>query len=310
MKKSIIFSVILLLFVVTLPNDFTYSREKNKHRKTTPSTTTNSGRQIIYLKDGQIFRGTIIAEDKVSITIKTKYNSKRIFRKQIKRILYGYRDLKPIYIELRNGIVINPFLVDQDNEKLIVRMRKDSPKEIFILKNNVKSISTEKIILLHPELFVRSSMFYPVDSGGSNLDRAMSIAGGVSINLPWKQGLRGFFELGHVKSKSKTVEGFSMRVIPLILGVSFRFPLDTITGWKEFYCTPRIGIGGAIVDVNNGEGAELRGYHYIATIGMGLQYDIVSKFVSAGIFLDYLVLGDSKKSMNCIAAGIGINYKL
>ena len=59
----------------------------------------NAYAEMVYLKDGQVISGKIISEDRVWITVKSKYQTVRFKRSEIKRIMYGDRKMEEIYID-------------------------------------------------------------------------------------------------------------------------------------------------------------------------------------------------------------------
>jgi hypothetical protein len=125
--------------------------------------------EFIYLKDGQVIQGAIIAEDAQFYTVKTKYQTRKIARDDVIRIMYGERKMERVYLLLNDGTRDGGYLVDQDAEKIILRDTETSPKERIVLKSKVKQMSSSEIIPLEPSLTFRGGIFLPFNSEGAKL---------------------------------------------------------------------------------------------------------------------------------------------
>ena len=53
--------------------------------------------EIIYLNDGQVLKGSIVKEEKEFIVIKTRFQERKVYRNNITRIMYGARDMEPVF---------------------------------------------------------------------------------------------------------------------------------------------------------------------------------------------------------------------
>ncbi len=82
--------------------------------------------EIVYMKDGQILKGSIIREDRSTLIVKTRFQTRKIYRDHVKRILYGDREMESINILLKSGEILKGYLVDQDAKQVIFREKKDA----------------------------------------------------------------------------------------------------------------------------------------------------------------------------------------
>ena len=262
------------------------------------------GSEIIYLNDGQVIKGAIIEEKSDSITVKTRYQTRRVRRNHIKRIMYGDRDMERIYILFNNGDIINGFLVDQDAKQVIYRESKDSAEEKSIPKSIIKQISNKEIIPLFPEIIFRAGLFVPIDSGGSELGSAPLYIVGLGFNLSWIKGLRLITETGFVKSESKSNENGYFQIVPIVISITGSISIPYID------LVPKVGMGIAVVDYDNGDGEKFRGYDLDMTAGVGAVYEITARSVYAGIWFEYKMLAEASTVMNNILLSAGLSYRL
>lgn len=103
--------------------------------------------ESVFLKNGSIIEGRIVTENDKLIILKIKSGkTKEILRKDILRTVYHekYKDTK--YINKTDGTEIKAFIVDEDSEYYIIRIDLNSPHEISIAKDDVSSISKERLV--------------------------------------------------------------------------------------------------------------------------------------------------------------------
>lgn len=260
--------------------------------------------EIIYLKDGQIIKGDIIKEDSAFITVKTKYQVKRINRIYISRILYGERDLEEINILMNDGSTISGFLIDQDNKQVIIRKDKKSSKETTLLKSNIKQMSPKKIIPLQPDFTFRAGFFQPVSSNGAKLKSSLIFTGSIGFNLPIVDNLRFFLEGGYTKSSGKANSGLYLQIIPISININYGFPIS------YFFIVPRTGIGIAVVEFFDGEKTNVKGYDFVFFGGLGFEYELISKTLRIGLYCDYMLLKEKNASLSNMAFSLGLSYRL
>ena len=160
--------------------------------------------EVIYLKNGKVINGAIVGETKKAIRVKTQDKTLRIKRKDVVRIMYGERKLERIFIQLKDNTLVDGYMIDQDSEKIIFRPDKDNPKEVTVMKSNIQQLSNERILMLMPEISIRSGIFLPVNTKeGSELDLGVIFFGGFGIRLPFIDNSRIQLEIGYVKNTSK-----------------------------------------------------------------------------------------------------------
>lgn len=105
----------------------------------------------VFLKNGAIAEGEIIAEDDIKITLKPLSGEKiTISRGSILRILVHKRYMDRIYLTRTDGFTYEGFIVNEDNSKITLRTSLKSSEEINIPREAVETISrkkpTEKVI--------------------------------------------------------------------------------------------------------------------------------------------------------------------
>ncbi len=265
--------------------------------------------EIIYLHDGETHKGVITKETKKFVTIKTKYQTRKIHRKDIKRILYGEREMEPINIVLQNGKLLKGFLVDQDNNKVIIRSKKDSGEELEINKSSIEQMSNKEIFLLYPRLFLRTGFFFPLGTeGGANLDPALFLSMGTNLRLPWsppyfQKGMsRISLELGYTQSQSADDDKIKLLFIPFIANY---IPVLKL---KHFNLIPKIGIGGAYLSFNNDEDM-VAGLVPLISTGVNVSKEFFDNRLILHLFWDYLFLFEKSNNLHTFILGLAIGYR-
>ncbi|HON79747.1 MAG TPA: hypothetical protein PK544_14735 [Spirochaetota bacterium] len=245
--------------------------------------------EIIYLNDGQVLRGTIIREGKHFITVQTRFQTREVYRKHIKRIMYGERDMEPIYFLMRDGRLINGFLVDQDSRKVVYRKTKDSAEEFTLLKEDISQMSAKEITPLYPDIMLRVGVYAPLNSGGANLGPGVIVMAGYGINFSWIKNSRLLLEAGYAKCDSTSNEGQSMKIMPVMVSGLYSLPFP-FTENEKLRLVPKAGAGIAVVDFEDGEGSQYRGYDFTATGGAGILYEVKKHVFTAGVWVEYNLL--------------------
>ncbi len=260
--------------------------------------------EMIYLKDGQVLKGRIIGETKNEVTVRTRFRTKRIRRRDIIRIMYGERKMEKIYLLMKDGTTRTGFLVDQDASKVIIREREDSSEEITIGKSGIKQMSISgEIIPLNPSFRVRAGYFYPLNSRGAKLKPAPCVFGGSDMNIQFIRKTRFILEAGYVISQGES-EGLTMRFIPLTAGLIYDLPIG------PFHLAPRLSVGTAIIDFDDGEGETSRSFAFASLAGIGITYELMERHLYAGLWPEYAVMRDGKGTLHTITLSLGITYRL
>ncbi len=259
--------------------------------------------EIIYLKDGQVVKGSIIFENKQLVKIKTPYMVRTIKRSRIKRVLYGERDMEKIHILLKDYTIIQGFLVDQDAQKVIYRKTKTSAKDITILKSKIRQLSREEINLLNPEVYIKPGLFYPFNSGGAKVNPTYIIVAGTAINTTVIRNVRAYFETGYTRLDGSKNKDLYIQIIPLMFGLNYHIPIHS------FDIFPRMGAGLTIVDFNNAEGDEFRGFDLFTSVGVEGRYEIIKRHVDIGIALEYSLLVEQEFQMHSTILSVIASYK-
>ncbi|MCP4134523.1 MAG: hypothetical protein GY754_26350 [bacterium] len=266
--------------------------------------------EIIYQKDGQVIKGTIIKENRTHITVKTRYQVRKIRRNRIKRILYGNREMERIHILMKDGSSIRGFLVDQDSVRVYLRKSKESSKEITVLKKDIDRMSSDEIIPFDFAISVRMGLYIPIDSGGSSLSPAPMFIAGFGFNFPWIKRTRILLEGAYVKSDSSVTAGQYIRVIPVTLSGCYEIPFFFLK------IVPKVGVGGAYIQFDEGDGAVENGARDVAEGfgvsflgGAGLRYDIVKRKFFISAWGEYNLLYDGSTTMSNVIVSGGLSYR-
>ncbi len=260
--------------------------------------------EYLYLKDGQVIQGTIESEDAEGYTVKTKYQTKRIPRGDITRIMYGERKMEPIFLLMNDGSSKKGFLVDQDAEKIIIREKEDSPGEITVMKKDVRQISASEIVPLNPSVFVRAGWFLPLNSGGSKLKPAPVYFAGSDINFQYIANMRILLEAGYADCKSSN-RNLDMRFVPLILSARYFYHI----GSTSLSIIPGITAGVTLIDFNDGENSKYRCFAGTAGCIAGIGYEIVRNTFFVEGYSDYLLMSDRKKMLHTVTASLSFSYR-
>ena len=98
--------------------------------------------EYVFLKDGNIIQGQIIAENSTDIVIlKSDKKRETIKRSNTMRVLYTELYLGKIFIQLTNGQNIACYMVDEDRESYTFRMELYSPEEFKYKRDQVLFIA-------------------------------------------------------------------------------------------------------------------------------------------------------------------------
>jgi hypothetical protein len=259
--------------------------------------------EMIYLKDGQVVQGKIVGEGTTDITVQTQFQTKRISRNDILRIMYGERKMEKIYLLMNDGTTQTGFLVDQDASQVIIRDKEDSPKERTIAKSLIKQMSTSgEIVPLDPSISIRGGRFYPFNSKGAKLKPAAMIFGGSDFNLLFIKNTRFIAEAGWAKNKSKQ-KGVTMQFIPIQAGLIYDF------SFSRFHIMPKATFGTCIIDFNDGEGGNERSFAFSSFAGIGLVYELAERHFYAGLWSSYAYMKDKSSYLHGVDVSLGFSYR-
>lgn len=258
--------------------------------------------EYIYMNDGQVIQGTIVSEDADTMTVKTKYQTKKINRSDVLRVMYGERKMERIYLLMKDGTTIKGFLVDQDAEKVVIRETEESPKETSISKDKIKQMSANEIVPLNPSITIHSGLFYPLNSGGSNLKPAFLITAASELNFRWIKKTRVSAEVGFARCSSSNKDLY-MQFVPIQLGATYDI------NFNKFYIIPKFSIGATIIDFDDGEGSATRSIAFSTNIGSAFLYEIIERHLYAGIWTDAGFIRDGGGSLFTISGTVGASYR-
>lgn len=94
--------------------------------------------EFVFLKNGSIIEGKIVADAADSVTIKDKENKvKTVPRNSIMRILYTSLKMGKIYIQKRDGEGLVAFMVDEDRDSYTFRKDLYKPEEFVLQRIDV-----------------------------------------------------------------------------------------------------------------------------------------------------------------------------
>lgn len=260
--------------------------------------------EYLYLKDGQVIQGTIESEDAEGYNVKTKYQTKRVPRGDVTRIMFGERKMEPIFLLMNDGSSKKGFLVDQDAEKIIMREKENSPGEITVLKKDIRQMSASEIVPLNPSIYARAGYFFPLNSGGSELKPAPAFFAGSDINFQYIRNTRVLLEAGYADCGSSN-SGLYMRFIPLIVSAKYYYTI----GSSSFSVIPGITAGMTLIDFDDGENSKYRCFAGTAGGGAGFGYELMKNSLYVAGYTDYLFFSDRKKLLHTVTASISVSYR-
>jgi len=259
--------------------------------------------ETVYLKDGQVLDGKIVGETTNEITVQTKFQTKRINRDNILRIMYGERKMEKIYLLMNDGTTQTGFLVDQDAAQVIIRDHENSPDEHSIPKSTIKQMSNSDIVPLDPSIFVRSGMFVPLNSKGAKLNPALCFFAGSDITFQWIKNVRVMAEAGYSKNTSSN-KGLYMQFIPIQASASYDIGLA-----KNLHLWPKIALGTTIINFDDGEGSKTRSITLSGNAGAGLVYEIVDRHLYMGVWAEYSYIRDKSANLHNVIGTAGVSYR-
>jgi hypothetical protein len=95
------------------------------------------GAEYIFLKNGKIIRGNIIVDQPKIVVALVAGKRERIRRADIIRILYTHFKMGKVYIQKRDGTRVLAFIVDEERESYVCRMKLYSPREFRLRRSDV-----------------------------------------------------------------------------------------------------------------------------------------------------------------------------
>lgn len=258
--------------------------------------------EVIYLNDGQVITGVITAETKDDLTVKTKFQTKRVKRSDVTRIMYGERKMEPITLLMNNGTTVKGFLVDQDAEKVIIRDKEDSAEERNIPKSQISQMSSSDIVPLAPTILFRGGIFYPMNSQGAKLSpSAIGFVQG-DVTFRWVKNLRVLAEAGFSKCTGKS-HGLYEQFVPLHAGGYY----DIAFG--SFHLQPKLAMGTTMIDFNDGENTKTRSFAFSTGVSLGCVYEVLERHFFVGFWPEYYFMRDSSANLHSIAANLSLGYR-
>ncbi|MFC1669478.1 hypothetical protein ACFL20_03745 [Spirochaetota bacterium] len=287
---------------------------------------------IIYLKDGQIINGVVIKKTKKTLRVKGKYKTYTLKRSKIESILKGGRKLEKVYIQLKDNRLVDGYMVDQDNVKVVYRPVRDKPKEVTILKSNIQQMSNEKILMLIPEISFRSGILMPLTTkDGSNLDFGILYMGGFGLRFPFIKKSRVQFEAGYVKNTS-TFSDYAdverevvLYTIPILINYQYTHNLyEMFSGikgsrpgsgglWDSFlmrtYLFGKLGAGISYLNFYNGEGKRFQGIFGSVLTSVGFSFEIVKRILYVQLANDFLFIIDENAVLIPYIFTLSLNYR-
>ncbi|HQO23143.1 MAG TPA: hypothetical protein PLM72_08700, partial [Spirochaetota bacterium] len=221
---------------------------------------------------------------------------------EVTRIMYGERKLERIYLLMRDGTKMDGYKVDEDAEKVLIREKEDSPREISISKKNIKQMSQTEIIPLNPSINARIGIFYPLNSQGSKLKPAIGIYLGSGMNFQLIKDTRINFEAGFAKNKSEH-SGLYMRFIPLTAS------MEKNINFGRLHLNPKFTLGGVILDYDDGETDPQREFAFLTGMGFSSAYEVIERSLFITCDIEYQLIFDKKGKLHCLLTTLGASYR-
>ena len=260
--------------------------------------------EIVYTKDGEVIKGSIVREDGQNIYVKTRYTTRRIPRRFIRRIMYGDREMEPVYIIMKDGTTISGYLVDQDAGRVYMRKDRKNPKETVILKSEIRQMSQGKLVPPKPAVTLRAGVFMPLHSGGAELESSMIFLGDISFNPSLLERLRLYVEAGYTNLPGSDNDDEYFRIIPITAGISYTIPIYGID------ITPRMGCGISVLEFNTGEESTYRGVDFTASASLGIGHEFIKNRLSLSLWGDYFLIIENKNYFKSAAVTAAVKYYL
>ncbi len=154
--------------------------------------------EYIFLKDGNIIRGTIVSDEAKIIEARVGKETKKIPRTNIIRILYTDLSMAKVYIQKRDGTSVIAYIVDEDRVSYVCRKDLYSPAEFTLQRAEVLFVAEKNPSGLKGEAdmtYVNLSWLAPYDP--------------VSVyNIYIKTGKNGRYEkIDQTSKKEITIKG-------------------------------------------------------------------------------------------------------
>jgi hypothetical protein len=154
--------------------------------------------EYIFLKDGKIIQGAIMADEANIITANVGKETRKFKRSEIIRILYTDLNMGKVYIQKRDGTSIVVHIVDEDRTSYICRKDLYLPAEFSLKRSDVLFVAEKNPSGLQGQAdmtWVKLTWFAPYDP--------------VNVyNIYIKTGKNGKYEkIDHTSKKEITIEG-------------------------------------------------------------------------------------------------------
>lgn len=257
--------------------------------------------EMVHLKDGQVLSGYVIVKDKDTVVVKTNYMEKTVKKVDILKIEEVKKVLEPLYILTTKGDTIKGFLVEQDARQVVYKLSVDAAEDKTISKLHIKKMSKEEFRPVDLEFFIRPGAFFPLESGGSNLNAAPAYLVGVGANSMFVRWMRIELEAGYVKSESGQHGGQYLQVLPVVVYAACDFILPF---YRTVSVVPRLGFGLAMLEYDDGEGVRTSGNALDLAAGFSVNYCVIRNFIYAGIWSNYSLIYDGSGTLRGVSAGI------
>jgi predicted acetyltransferase len=256
--------------------------------------------EIIYLNDGSILNGAIINENDSSITVETKYQTRTISRSQIKRILYGERELEEIYVLMKNGDRIHGWQIIQDNEKVVYRKTKDDPEEHIIYKKDIRQMGNEEVLVFNPEVAVYGSWFYFFNTGTSQVESAWALRASLFLDIPIVAHSKLCLDSGYGSGTSESND-LSLTVIPIYLSALYQFDFGAV------FAYPKLGAGATVLSFEDKVKDPVQGVVFTSLAGAGLGVPIIRNTLNFRMGLEQISFWGNE-GLHTFAGFAGLGY--
>jgi len=266
---------------------------------------------IIYLKDGKVYEHAVIDEaSAVSAKFTTKTKEKiSLVPGTLLRLRYGEDELETVSILMKDGVLIDGFLVEQDSRTVLIRRVKDKNNEELLEKSLIQQMSKNKIVVVYPEMDVRGGVFFPLNSGGANLGLGFIGLLGFYINPPFWPGSKIGIEGGYALAKSTTNQGMEMHFIPVLVNIQYLFKVSKGNS-MEMNVAPRIGFGGSYIIFNDGEGGTFQSMIPGLSAGVGFYMILVPRKFFINAFADYLLLLEGQNALHSLTGTLAVQFRI
>ncbi len=261
----------------------------------------------IVTTDNDLIEGFLVYQDVEKAVYKKNKSSTdelSIPKNRIKSLTLGKLHSEYVNILTNDKKIVRGAMVYQDAKKIIVSDDDSGENKQTILRDDIKRITYEEIIIFDSEVVFSPGLGMPFNTGGADLGLAPAIFVGYISNFSYIRNTKLMFEAGYSKFSNASDENVSLQVIPASVSLMYSFH------FKHVDVLPEAGLGASVMYYRDSDGDTFLGTKPMFVLGTCVSYKISGYPFILRSFLNYNIILDSGKVMGNLFLTIGAGYSL